>query len=418
MKVNTLDALRERFTTYQQMNLQLNMQRGQPSDADFDLSNPMLTIVDETDLVTPSGIAIRNYPGGIPGLPEARALFAEMLGIRPQETIVGNNASLRLMSNTLMWALLKGMRHSEQPWIYQSPKMIVTVPGYDRHFKLLDVLGVEMVSVPMTPDGPDVDAVADLAATDAAIKGMIFVPTYSNPTGDTISDENVRRLAAMETAAPDFTIFADDAYVVHHLTDEPERPLNLLRACEEAGNPDRVYLFGSTSKITFAGAGIGFMGSSEANVATISRLMGFQAIGPNKIEQYRHVKFITGYPGGLSGLMRDHARILKPKFDAVQHALARELEGTDLATWTDPKGGYFVSLDTAYPVADRVVALAKEAGVALTPAGATFPHGQDPNNSNIRLAPSRPPVEEVEQAMEIVGLCVKLASAEYVARES
>lgn len=417
MAGESLEKLRQRLAAYKAMNLQLNMQRGQPSDEDFDLSNPMLTIVDETDVVSPGGVALRNYPGGVAGLAEARALFGGMLGIRPEETIVGNNASLRLMSNTLMWALLRGLLHSEGPWIHQSPKLIVTVPGYDRHFALADALGFEMVLAPMTPDGPDMDKVEALAAADPSIKGLFFVPTYSNPTGDTVSDETVRRLAAMQTAAPDFTIFADDAYVVHHLTDEPERPLNLVRACEAAGNPDRTYLFGSTSKITFAGAGIGFMGSSLANVTYLTKLMGYQSIGPNKIEQYRHVKFINSYPGGLAGLMRDHARILKPKFDAVQRALAKELAGTGLATWTNPKGGYFVSLDTTRPVADRVVALAKEAGVALTPAGATYPHNHDPHNSNIRLSPSRPPVEEVEQAMEIVGLCVKLASAEYDAAE-
>lgn len=411
--MNTLQQLQEQYKVVQEMNLNLNMQRGQPSDADFDLANPMLTIVDENDLVTPSGIALRNYPGGQAGLPEARALFATILGVRPEEMIVGNNASLKLMSNTLMWALLRGLKDSERPWVHQSPKMIVTVPGYDRHFSLLDALGFEMISVAITPDGPDMDAVEALAASDPAIKGIMFVPTYSNPTGDTVSDETVRRLAGMKTAAPDFAIFADDAYRVHHLSDDPAEPLNLLRAGEDAGNPDRVYLFGSTSKITFAGAGIGFMACSEANVAYISKLTGFQSIGPNKIEQYRHVKFINSYPGGLEGLMKDHAALLGPKFQVVQDVLARELGNGRYATWTNPKGGYFVSLDTICPVADRVVELAKGAGVALTPAGATYPHKQDPNNSNIRLSPSRPPVAEVSQAMEVVALCVKLATLEY-----
>lgn len=411
--MNTLQQLQEQYEVVQGMNLNLNMQRGQPSDADFDLANPMLTIVDENDVVTPSGIALRNYPGGQTGLPEARTLFATILGVRPEEMIVGNNASLKLMSNTLMWALLRGLKDSERPWVQQSPKMIVTVPGYDRHFSLLDALGFEMVSVAITPDGPDMDAVEKLVASDPAIKGIMFVPTYSNPTGDTVSDETVRRLAAMKTAAPDFTIFADDAYRVHHLSDDPAEPLNLLRACESAGKPDRVYLFGSTSKITFAGAGIGFMASSEANIAYIARLIGFQSIGPNKIEQYRHVKFINSYPGGLEGLMRDHAANLRPKFEAVQSVLEKELGNGRYATWTHPKGGYFVSLDTVCPVADRVVELAKGAGVALTPAGATYPHKNDPNNSNIRLSPSRPPVAEVAQAMEVVALCVKLATLEY-----
>ena len=409
----TYAELKERFETYRAMNLQLNMQRGQPGDANFDLSNGMLTIVNEDSLTTPSGVEIRNYPGGVAGLKEARTLFGEVIGVQADEVIVGNNASLDLMARTLTWALLKGLKASDAPWFNQSPKMIVPVPGYDRHFKLLEVLGFELLPVAMGEAGPDMAQVEALAASDASIKGIFFVPTYSNPTGDTISDDNVRRLVGMTTAAPDFTIFADNAYAVHHLTEEEKRPLNLLRAAEAAGQPDRVYLFGSTSKITFAGAGIGFMASSLANVAYLIKLMGAQTIGPNKIEQYRHVRFLRSYPGGIPGLMKAHAAILRPKFTAVQTVLKKELGETDLATWTDPKGGYFVSLDTTKPVADKVVSLAKEAGVALTPAGAPFPGGKDPNNRNIRLSPSRPPVEEVSLAMEVVAICIKLASAEY-----
>ncbi len=412
----TLDTLQKRFDDFKSMDLKLNMQRGQPSNQNFDLSNDMLTIVNEDTLETPSGVDLRNYPGGVAGLPEARELFSEMLGVKASEMIVGNNASLELMASTLKWAMLKGLKNSDAPWFNQSPKMIVTIPGYDRHFKLLEVIGYELVPVPITENGPDMDQVEALAAKDPSVKGIFFVPTYSNPTGDSISDDAVRRLVSMKTAASDFTIFADDAYIVHHLSDEPVKTMNLLRAAEEAGNPDRVVLFGSTSKITFAGAGIGFMASSEANVAYLTKLMGFQTIGPNKIEQYRHVRFLKSYPGGISGLMTKHRAILTPKFTAVQDALENELGGTGLATWTNPKGGYFVSLDTDRPVADRVVALAKEAGVALTPAGAPFPGGVDPNNRNIRLSPSRPPVEEVKQAMEIDAVCVKLASAEYDAQ--
>lgn len=402
----------DRFEAFKAQGLALNMQRGQPSDQDFDLSNPMLTIVDQEDIITPGGLDIRNYPGGVKGLPEARELFAPVLGVRPAEMVVGNNASLKLMSDVLMWGLLRGLRNSPGPWVREAPRMIVTVPGYDRHFDLLDALGYQMVAVPITPTGPDMDRVEALAKDDPAVKGIVFVPTYSNPTGDTISDENVRRLAQMQTAAPDFTIFADDAYAVHHLTENPVRPLNLLRACEEAGKPDRAYIFGSTSKITFAGAGLGFLGASEANIAYITGLMDKQYIGPNKVEQYRHVKFLQKYPGGIEGLMRDHAAINGPKFRAVQTILERELGSSGLAKWSNPAGGYFVSLDTTRPVADRVVALAKEVGVSLTPAGATYPHGKDPNNSNIRLAPTRPPLAEVEKAMEVVAVCVMLASEE------
>lgn len=409
----TADSIKAQYEAYKAKNLSLNMQRGQPSNDNFDLSNDMLTVVNEDTIVTPSGIDIRNYPGGVAGLPEARALFATMLGVRPNELFVGNNASLELMSKVLMWALLKGLKNSDSPWIGQSPKMIVTIPGYDRHFKLLDGLGYEMLPVPITANGPSIEQVESLAVQDAAVKGIFFVPTYSNPTGDTVSDEGVRRLVSMKTAAPDFTIFADDAYVVHHLDESPERPLNLLRAAEEAGNPDRVVLFGSTSKITFAGGGIGFFASSEANIAYLSKLIGLQTIGPNKVEQWRHVRFLETYPGGIEGLMARHREILAPKFAAVQAVLEAELGETDLATWTSPKGGYFVSLDTKYPIADQVVELAKEAGVSLTPAGATYPGGKDPNNSNIRLAPSRPPVAEVRLAMQVVAVCIKLASEAY-----
>ena len=406
-----LETLSAEYSALKALKLDLNMQRGQPSDEDLDLSNPMLTILGPEDVVTERGTDVRNYGGGVAGLPEARELFAEVLGVTPDETMVGDSSSLSLMSNVLMWALLRGLRGSERPWGGDAPRMIVTVPGYDRHFTLLKKLGFGLVTVAMTPAGPDLDAVERLAK-NPFVKGMFFVPTYSNPTGDTISQENVRRLARMDTGARDFTVFADDAYRVHHLTDQPPEPVNLLEACKAAGCPDRVILFGSTSKITFAGAGLAFLGSSAHNISYLSGLMSAQSIGPNKVEQLRHVKFLRRYPGGVPGLMRDHAKRLKPKFDAVQEVLTRELGGTGLASWSTPQGGYFVSLDTTRPVAERVVALAKEAGVALTPAGATFPDG-DPENRNIRLAPSRPPVEEVRQAMAVVALCVKLASAEW-----
>jgi DNA-binding transcriptional MocR family regulator len=407
-----LSDLQKKYNDYKAMNLKLNMQRGQPSDADFDLSNDMLTIVGPNDVMTPSKLDVRNYPGGIAGLPEARELFAEVLGVKPSETIVDNNASLQLMSEVLMWAMLRGLKDSKNPWGKEAPKIIVTIPGYDRHFLLLQEIGYELVPVPINSSGPDMDAVERLAAKDSSIKGILFVPTYSNPTGDTISDDNVKRLATMKTVAPDFTIFADDAYCVHHLVDNPKVPLNLLTACKDAGNPDRVYLFSSTSKITFASAGLGFMASSEANIKYISNLFNAQTIGPNKLEQLRHVKFLRGYPGGIAGLMKEHAKLIAPKFAVVNEVLTRELGDTGLATWTNPQGGYFISLDTAQPIADKVIQLANDVGVSLTPAGATYPNGRDPNNSNIRLAPTRPPVQEVKLAMEVVVTCIKLASAD------
>ncbi len=411
--MSELDTLRAAHAALRGRNLALSMTRGQPSDEQLDLSNAMLTAVGPQDVRTPSGVEIRNYPGGVAGIPEARALMGALLGVAPEETIVGNNASLMLMSHVLIWGLLKGLPASPAPWVGQRPKMIVTVPGYDRHFALLSGLGYELLSVPITPEGPDMEQVEALARDDASVKGIFFVPVYSNPTGDSVSDAVVDRLVRLRAAAPDFTVFADNAYAVHHLTETPEVPNNLLRAAEAAGNPDRVVLFASTSKITFASAGISALAASRANIAGFSKLLSLQTIGPNKVEQYRHVRFIESYPGGLAGLMRAHAAIIAPKFAALQRILHEELDGTGLATWTDPKGGYFVSLDTRLPIADRVVALAGEAGVALTPAGATFPGETDPNNTNIRLAPTRPPLGEVEQAMRIVALCIKLASAEH-----
>ncbi len=409
--MSELEALRAQYEEKKGLGLSLNIQRGQPSDADFDLSSGMLTCVGPDDVTSPSGVALRNYPGGVAGLKEAREMFGAVLSATAEQTIVGNNSSLAILSNTLKWALLRGLGAGE-PWAGGARKMIVTVPGYDRHFTLLDALGFEMVTVAMTTEGPDLDEVEKLASSDPSVRGLVFVPTYSNPTGDTISDANVDRLARMKVASPDFTIFADDAYVVHHLTDTPHRAKSLIAACAEAGNPDRAIVLGSTSKVTFSGAGVGFLATSEANVKLLTGYLGKEFIGPNKIEQYRHVKFLRAYPGGLEGLMRAHAEILRPKFDVVQRVLERELGDTGLATWTAPEGGYFVSLDTAKPVVRRVVELANEAGVSLTPAGASFPHGKDPKDSNLRIAPTRPPLAEVEQAMEIVALCIKLASAE------
>lgn len=396
----------------------LNMERGQPADENFDLSAPLLSSVGPDDVVTDSGVDIRNYPGGIRGLAEARELFAPVLGARPEEIVVGGSSSLELMSHVLSWALLRGVLGSAEPWVRGRPKLIVTVPGYDRHFGLAETLGYELVTVGIGAGGPDLDAVERLVADDPDVKGLYFVPTYSNPTGDSLSAENARRLLGLSTAAPDFTVFADDAYAVHHLV-EPAGPAPaLLRVAEEAGHPDRVIVFGSTSKVTFASAGLAFAAMSRANVDYWSALLSAQSIGPNKAEQWRHVRFLRRYPGGIAGLMRDHARILAPKFDAVTETLERELGGRGLARWSTPRGGYFVSLDTDRPVADRVVALAREAGVALTPSGATFPGGKDPANRNIRLAPTRPALADVREAIAIVCRCVRLASAEHDATQN
>jgi DNA-binding transcriptional MocR family regulator len=405
-----MSTTRERYDALRALGLKLDLTRGQPGDDDFDISNPMLTIVDEKTLVTPAGVALRNYPGGIAGLAEARALFAPVLGAQPDEIIVGNNASLALEGNVLMWAMLRGVPGSPTPWCKGNVKFIVTVPGYDRHFLMLERLGISMVAVGMNADGPDIEAIEKLVASDPSVKGLLYVPTYSNPTGDTTSQAVADRLGAMKTAAPDFTILADDAYAVHHLDATPPPHPDLLGAAKKAGHPTRVILFGSTSKITFAGAGVSFLAGSKETIAWIGELMGTQMITPNKIEQYRHVLFLGRYPGGIGGVMQAHARLLGPKFAAVDEVLSKELGGKGLARWTKPKGGYFVSLDTEKPVASKVVQLAKAAGVALTPAGATYPFGKDPSDRNIRISPTRPPLDQVRKAMEVVAVCVQLAS--------
>jgi DNA-binding transcriptional MocR family regulator len=405
-----MSTIRQRYEGLRALGLRLDLTRGQPGDDNFDIANGMLTSVDHTTLVTPSGVALRNYPGGIAGLKEARELLAPVLGVEPDEMVVGNNASLELLGKVLMWAMLKGMPTSPAPWCQGEVKLIVTVPGYDRHFLMLERLGITMLPVAMTPEGPDIAAVEKLAAADPKVKGLLYVPTYSNPTGDTTSQAVADRLAALKTATPDFTILADDAYAVHHLDDNPPPHPDLLGAAKRAGHATRVILFGSTSKMTFAGAGIGFLAGARPTVAWISELMGTQMITPNKVEQYRHVLFLRSFPGGISGIMKAHAKLLAPKFAAVDEILTRELGGKRLARWSKPKGGYFVSMDTEKPIASKVVKLAKAAGVALTPAGATYPFGKDPHDQNIRISPTRPPLAQVRQAMEIVAVCVALAS--------
>lgn len=405
-----MPTARERYDALRALGLKLDLTRGQPGDDNFDLSNAMLNVVDDKMLVTPSGVALRNYPGGIAGLKEARELFAPMLGVAPDEVMVGNNASLELEGKALMWAMLKGMPGSPAPWCKDEVKFIVTVPGYDRHFLMLERLGIIMIPVQMTADGPDIAAIEKIVASDPSVKGLLYVPTYSNPTGDTTSQAVADRLGAMKTAAPDFTIFADDAYAVHHLDDAPPAHPDLLGACKKGGHPNRVVLFGSTSKMTFAGAGVSFLAGSKELLAWLGERFGTQMITPNKVEQYRHVLFLSRYPGGIAGIMKAHAKLLAPKFQAVEEILSRELAGKNLATWTKPKGGYFVSLDTAKPVASKVVQLAKDAGVALTPAGATYPFGKDANDRNIRISPTRPPVDQVRKAMEVVAVCIELAS--------
>ncbi|WP_291424542.1 aminopeptidase [Deinococcus sp.] len=411
------DRLAQAQTDYARLKargLKLNMQRGQPSDADFDLSNRMVNALSVEDLKQ-DGLDLRNYPGGVAGIPAACALFAEFLDVKAENVLVWNNSSLELQGLIFGFAMLHGLRGSQGGWVHQKPKIIVTVPGYDRHFSLLETLGFELLTVDMQPDGPDMAATEQLVARDPSVKGILFVPTYSNPGGETISAAKAKQLAGLKAAAPDFTIFADDAYRVHHLLEERDTPVNFVALCRDAGVPDRAFVFASTSKVTFAGAGLGFVASSEDNIKWLSKYLNAQSIGPNKVEQARHVKFLRSYPGGVEGLMHDHAKLIAPKFQAVYDALNEQLGegGGGYATWATPRGGYFISLDTAEPVAARVVELADAAGISLTPAGATYPAGQDQANRNIRLAPTRPPLEEVKEAMSGVATCIRLATEEY-----
>ncbi len=400
------------YEAYAARGLKLNMQRGQPSDADFDLSNGLLTAVGPDD-VSAGGIDIRNYPGGVYGLPAARELFGRYLEVPAAQTLVWNNASLELQAHVFTKLLLVGPVGGA-PWAGTKPTIIVTTPGYDRHFSLLETLGFTIATVDIRPDGPAVDQIEALLETDPTIRGLLFVPTYSNPGGESISADNARRLMALSARYPQFTVFADDAYRAHHLDpDHPDERVNLVSLAEQAGTPDGVYVFASTSKVTFAGAGLGFLATSPANLAALGGYLGNLSIGPNKVEQLRHVRFLDGYPGGLDGLMRDHAALIAPKFTAVTDILGEQLGDSGLARWTEPRGGYFISLDTTLPVASRVIELADKAGVSLTPAGATYPGGIDPNNSNIRLAPTRPELAEVRLAMEVVAVCIRLASEEY-----
>ncbi|ANC32636.1 aminotransferase class I/II-fold pyridoxal phosphate-dependent enzyme [Isoptericola dokdonensis] len=405
-----LPELRELYTALQARDLRLDLTRGKPSAEQLDLSEPLLALPGE-GVHTAGGTDVRNY-GGLDGLPELREIFAELLGVPTAQLLAQDNASLRLMWDTLVQALLFGVPGGEGPWSQQGPiTFVCPVPGYDRHFAICEELGIRMVTVPMTPDGPDAEAVAALVAHDPSVKGLWVVPTYANPDGAVVSEAVARRLASMPAAAPDFRILWDNAYAVHHLTEHATKTANAIELAAQAGNPDRVVMFASTSKITFAGAGVSFLASSPANIAWFKEHLSFRSIGPDKVNQLRHALFF-GDAAGVRAHMDAHRQILAPKFSAVTRILAERLGDAGVATWTDPQGGYFVSVDVVPGTAARVVQLAKEAGIALTPAGATFPYGQDPADRNIRLAPSMPPLAEVEAAMDGVATCILLAAAE------
>jgi DNA-binding transcriptional MocR family regulator len=402
--------LRERYEAFQRRHLSLDMTRGKPSPQQLDLSLGLLASLGDGDYRAADGTDCRNY-GVLEGLPEARALFAQVLEVEPDEIIVAGNSSLELMHDAVVQALLRGVPGGSGPWGRQPVEFLCPSPGYDRHFAICERFGIRMITVPMQSRGPDMSEVERLAADYAAVKGIWCVPKYSNPTGVTFSDEVVERLARMKTAAPDFRIFWDNAYAVHHLSDEADRLANLLQACRKAGNAERVLIFGSTSKISFAGAGVAMIAASEANLRHFAEGMAIRTIGPDKLNQLRHVRFFRDR-AGIEAHMRKHAALLRPKFAAVTETFARELDGKGIAAWSRPNGGYFLSLDTADGCAARVVAMAAEAGVRLTRAGATFPYGRDPRDRNIRIAPSLPALEEIREAMELVAICVQRAAVE------
>jgi DNA-binding transcriptional MocR family regulator len=407
--INLRSQLLAEYEAYKARNLKLDMTRGKPAANQLDLSNELSVILDGKDFKAADGTDVRNY-GGLDGLPEMKVLFGDLLGAPPNNVVVGGNSSLQIMHDTVVRALLHGVPGSTAPWQSKEPKFLCPVPGYDRHFAICQHLGIEMINVAMNDEGPDMDAIEALAAGDASIKGIWCVPKYSNPTGVTYSDAVVERLAQMPTAAPDFRIFWDNAYVVHDLYDTSSPLLNILDACQKAGNPNRPLIFGSTSKISFAGAGVAAMASSDANVADAKRHLSFQTIGPDKINQLRHVRFFKDV-AGVRAHMQKHAAVIRPKFAAVTAIFNEQLSGLGIAQWTAPRGGYFISLDTLDGCAAKVVQLADEAGVKLTVAGATFPYGKDFKDRNIRIAPTLPPLPQVELAMQVVCTCIKLASA-------
>jgi DNA-binding transcriptional MocR family regulator len=395
--------------------LKLDLTRGKPSPAQLDLSNELLTLPGEGNYMDSTGTDCRNY-GGTQGLPSIRTIFAPLLNVPVDQLVAGDNSSLSIMHDTLVYALLKGTVDSADPWSKSPIKFICPVPGYDRHFALCEQYGIEMVPVPLSHDGPDLDQVRRLAAEDPSIKGMWIVPMYSNPTGAIYTAEVTRALLEMP-AAGDFRIFWDNAYAVHHLTDVEAPALDVLTMAAEAGHPNRVFLFASTSKITFAGAGVAFFASSASNVDWYLKNLSKRSIGPDKVNHLRHALYLKG-ADGVTALMRRHREILAPKFEHVMSILNKRLGDYQGTTWTDPDGGYFVSLDVADGTATRVVELAKGAGIAMTAAGAAFPYGQDPRDRNIRIAPTFPSPDEVAAAMEGLATCVLLAATEKLLKES
>lgn len=406
-----LAVLTKEYEAAKAKGLKLDMSRGKPSPAQLDVSNEMLDIVNSrTGCVSDSGTDCRNY-GIMEGIPEARQLMGDFLRVPKENVFVCGNASLNIMYDCVSSAMLFGIMGST-PWCHlDKVKFLCPVPGYDRHFKITELMGIEMINIPMTENGPDMDMVEKLVSSDSSIKGIWCVPKYSNPQGIVYSDETVKRFAALKPAAKDFRIYWDNAYALHYIYDENIEIPEILSECAKAGNPDLVYEFCSTSKISFAGGGISAIASSEANLKWISKRMNVETISYDKINQLRHARYFKN-GDGLRAHMRKHAEFLRPKFDVVLETLDRELTGLGAGSWMKPMGGYFISFDAVPGCAKAIVNKCKEAGVVLTGAGATYPYGKDPDDSNIRIAPSYPTLEELKQAAELFTLCAKLATVE------
>ncbi|MBE6722769.1 MAG: aminotransferase class I/II-fold pyridoxal phosphate-dependent enzyme [Ruminococcaceae bacterium] len=403
--------LTEKFEACKAQGLKLNMARGKPGADQLALSMGMLDALNsKSDMKASDGMDCRNY-GEPDGLPEMRQLMGQLMGLPAENVIVGGNSSLNMMFDTVSCAMTHGLA-GEKPWCQQGKlKFLCPAPGYDRHFAVTEYFGFELITVPMLSTGPDMDVVEKLTGSDASIKGIWCVPKYANPTGITFSDETVRRFAALKPAAPDFRIFWDNAYCVHELTDTPDVLLNLWEECRKNGNEDLPLFFASTSKITFPGAGIAAMGASEKNLNTLREHYKYQTIGPDKLNQLRHLSFLKNMDG-IHAQMQKHRTLIAPKFEAVEKTFQEQLAGKGIAEWTKPNGGYFISVDLMNGCAKRTVALCKEAGVTLTGAGATYPYKKDPNDSNIRVAPTYPPLAEVKAAAELFCLCAQLAACE------